>query len=102
MAEDGKLHLRCPECSAHLVVDTGTGKILFHKKTKSAPAAGRDFDALLEELEEERSQAEEIFEREVEALKDRDRLLEERFEEAMEQAKKDPDDAPPPRPFDLD
>ena len=44
----------------------------------------------------------EIFEREVEAHRDRDRLLEERFEEALRKAEEDPDDGPPPRPFDLD
>ena len=98
----GKTKLRCPECGAHLVVDAATGEVLFHKRPKGAAAGGKDFDHLLAELKEEKSQAEEIFEREVEALKDRDRLLEERFEEALRQAEDDPDDRPPPRPFDLD
>ncbi len=40
--------------------------------------------------------------REMAALKDRDRLLEEKFEEALKRAEEEPDDAPPPRPFDLD
>lgn len=102
MAESKKLTLRCPECDAHLVVDDSTGEVLFHKKAKVPPAAGKDFDLLLEELQKEKSQAEEVFEREVEALKDKDRLLEERFNEALRQAESDPDDKPPPRPFDLD
>ena len=100
--EEKKLTLRCPECDAHLVVDAATGEVLFHKKKRGAPAGGKDFDVLLKELKEEKSQAEEIFEREVEALKDRDRLLEEKFEEAMRRAEDEPDDVPPPRPFDLD
>ena len=95
-------NLRCPECGAHLVVDVATGEILFHKRAGKAPAGGKDFDHLLAELKEEKSHAEEIFEREVEALKDRDRLLEQRFEEALRQAEAEPDDEPPPRPFDLD
>lgn len=102
MAESKKLTLRCPDCNAHLVVDSSTGEVLFHKKAKAPPGGGKDFDELLEELKEEKSQAEEIFEREVEALKDRDRLLEEKFEQALKQAESEPDDAPPPRPFDLD
>ncbi len=102
MAESKKLTLRCPECEAHLVIEASSGEILFHKKAKAAAAGGKDFDLLLEELKEEKSHAEEIFEREVEALKDRDRLLEERFDEAVRQAEEDPDDSPPPRPFDLD
>lgn len=102
MAESKKLTLRCPDCDAHLVVDAATGEVLFHKKAKAPPGGGKDFDMLLEELKEEKSQAEEIFEREVEALKDRDRLLEEKFEQALKQAESEPDDVPPPRPFDLD
>lgn len=102
MAEAKKLTLRCPECEAHLVVDASTGEVLFHKPVKAPAAGGKDFDVLLQELKEEKSHAEEIFEREVEALKDQDRLLEERFEEALRQAEQDPDDGPPPRPFDLD
>lgn len=84
------------------MVEASTGEVLFHKKTQDTAAGGKDFDELLEELKEEKSHAEEIFEREVEALKDQDRLLEERFEEALRQAEEDPDDGPPPRPFDLD
>lgn len=102
MADSRKLTLRCPDCRAHLVVDSATGEVLFHKKAKGASGADRDFDTLLEELKAEKSQAEEIFEREVEAQKDRDRLLGEKFEEALRQAEQDPDDGPPPRPFDLD
>ncbi len=97
-----RLTLRCPECESHLVVDAATGEVLFHKKIKAPPAGGKDFDDLLQELDEERSQAEDIFEREVAALKDRDRLLEEKFKEAMKRAEEEPDDVPPPRPFDFD
>lgn len=102
MAESKKLTLRCPDCRSHLVVDAATGEVLFHKKAEAPSGADRDFDVLLEELKQEKSQAEEIFEREVEAHKDRDRLLEERFEEALRRAEEDPEDGPPPRPFDLD
>ena len=102
MAEAKKLTLRCPDCDAHLVVDASTGEVLFHKRAKAPSGGGKDFDILLEELKEEKSHAEEIFEREVEALKDRDRLLEKKFDEALKQAESEPDDVPPPRPFDLD
>lgn len=97
-----KLTLRCPDCKADLVVDSATGEVLFHKKAKQPPGGGQSFESLLEGLEQEKVQAEEIFEREKAAMKDRERLLEERFREALEQAEKDPDKAPPPRPFDLD
>jgi hypothetical protein len=102
MAESRSLALRCPECQAHLKVDAETGEVLFHKPTKKVPAEGKDFDELLQALDEEKSQAEEVFEREVEALKNRDRLLEEKFKEALRHAEESPEDEPPPRPFDLD
>ena len=102
MSESPRLTVLCPECKARLKIDAGTGEVLFHKSAKRAPASGKDFEKLLAELDEEKSQAEEIFEREVEALKNRDQLLEKKFEEALRNAQESPDEQPPPRPFDLD
>ena len=101
MSDSAKLTLRCPECEAHLVVDAATGEVLFHKKVKQPPAGGKDLDELLRDLKDEKTQAEELFEREVAALKDRDRLLEEKFEEALRRAEESPDERPA-RPFDFD
>jgi hypothetical protein len=84
------------------VVDASTGEVLFHKKPKSAPAEGKSLDALLDGLKQERSRADEIFERERAALKDRDRLMEEKFNEALKRAEEEPDTGRPLRPFDLD
>ena len=102
MTKSRHLTLRCPECQADLKLDAETGEVLFHKPARQPPAAGKNFDRLLEELDEEKAQAEEIFEREVEAHKNRDRLLQEKFEEAMRRAEESPDEEPPLRPFDLD
>ena len=94
--------ISCPECSADLVIDAETGEVIHHKPIKQAIAEGKSFEALLEGLDAEKSRAEEIFEREKAAMKDRDRLLEEKFRAAMDEAEKLDDDAPPLRPFDLD
>ena len=102
MAEPRNLTLRCPECEAHLVIDSATGEVVAHRKTRQPPAGGRDFDALLQDLDRDKLDAEEVFEREVAAMKDRDRLLEEKFQQALKRAEEEPDDVPPPRPFDLD
>jgi hypothetical protein len=103
MAEEHrKLTVRCPECNADLVIDAATGEVLSHRKAKQPLAGGKDFDALLKGLDEDRSRAEDIFEREKAALKDRDRLLEEKFREAMRRAEEEPDEGRPVRPFDLD
>lgn len=102
MDDTGKLTLRCPECGSDLVVDAATGAVLSHRKPKQPPAGGKDFDSLLKGLDEEKSRAEDVFQREVAAMKDRDRLLEEKFREAMRRAEEEPDEGPPRRPFDFD
>ena len=102
MAAPKNLNLRCPECEAHLVIDSATGEVLAHRKAKQPLAGGKDFDTLLEDLDRDKLEAEEVFEREVAAMKDRDRLLEEKFQQALKRAEEEPDDVPPPRPFDLD
>ncbi len=102
MTDSSKLTLRCPECQSHLVVDVRTGEILFHKPHRSRPAGGKDFDELLSDLDKDKGHAEEVFNREISALEDRDRLLEDKFREALKNAEESPEDEPPPRPFDLD
>lgn len=102
MTAPRKLTIKCPDCAAQLVIDAETGAVLFHKAAKKEPAGGKDFDQLLHEMREERAQAEDTFAREVDAQKNRDRLLEARFREALERAAEDPDDGPPLRDIDLD
>jgi hypothetical protein len=102
MSETRKLTVKCPECDSELVVDAATGAILSHKKAKQPIAGGKDFDALLKGLDEDKARAEDVFAREVAAMKDRDRLMEEKFREAMRRAEEEPDEGPPRRPFDLD
>jgi hypothetical protein len=102
VSEHQKLSITCPDCGSDLVIDASTGAVLSHRKAKQPIAGGKDFDSLLKGLDEEKSRAEDIFQREVSALKDRDRILEEKFREALRRAEEDPDEGPPPRPFDLD
>lgn len=101
MAKD-RVQVVCPDCSARLVVDTATGEVLSHQSHKAAPAGGKELGELLDDLDREKEQAEDLFQREVDAFKDRERLLEEKFEEAMKRAEDADDGTPPPRPFDFD
>lgn len=102
MSDSGKLNLRCPDCNSHLVVDSATGEVLSHRLPEAPPAEGKDLEALLGDLDQQKEQAEDIFAREMEALKDQDRLLEDKFEQALKRAEEEPDEGPPIRPFDLD
>ncbi len=102
VSDQDKLKTRCPDCGSELVIDRATGAVLFHKAAKEPLAGGKDFDTLLAGLGESKARAEELFEREVGAYKDRDRLLEEKFREAVERAKEADDEELPPRPWELD
>lgn len=97
-----RLHVRCPDCEAELVVDAATGEVLSHRAKARPLAGGKDFDSLLRGLDEGKARAEALFEQEKAAMKDRQRLLDEKFAAALERAKEDPDEGPPKRPFDLD
>ena len=101
MSETRKLTVRCPDCSSDLVIDAETGEVLSHRRAKQPIAGGKDFDSLLKGLDDDKARAEDVFQREVAAMKDRDRLMEEKFREALRRAEEDPDKSPPPRPFDL-
>ena len=102
MSENSRLTVRCPDCGSDLVVDAATGEVLSHRRPKQPPAGGKDLDSLLQGLDQDKARAENVFQREVAAMKDRDRLLDEKFREALRRAEEEPDEGPPPRPFDLD
>lgn len=102
MGKDGKWNIRCPECGSDLVIDRNTGEVLFHKAAKAAAAGGKDFDSLFADLDSSKERADQVFNREMAAMKDRDRLLEEKFKEAMKKAEEAPDEELPPRPWELD
>lgn len=93
-------HVTCPDCGGQITVDAATGEILYHKAPQRRPGGGRSFEDLMRGLDAEKVRAEEVFEQEKAAVRDRDRILEERFKEAMKQAEGLDDDEPPPSPFD--
>lgn len=98
----GRLTVTCPECGSDIAIDVATGAVLSHKPVEQERDSDKDFDALLAGLDESKDRAEDVFSREVSALKDQDRLMEEKFREAMRRAEEEPDEEPPLRPWDLD
>lgn len=102
MKREDHLQVVCPHCSSRLVVDAATGEVISHRPHEKPPAGGKELGQLLEDLDRDKEQAEDLFQREVDAFKDRDRLLEEKFKEAMKRAEDADDGTPPPRPFDFD
>jgi predicted nucleic acid-binding OB-fold protein len=93
-----KYSITCPCCEAIITVDAKTGAILAHEEKKKALGS---FEDLKGELNKQKELREQIFAQEMSSMKDRERLLEEKFKEAMKRA--DTDTGTPFRnPLDLD
>lgn len=88
MTDSSRFTLICPCCAAQLVVDAQTGAIISHAE-KSKPVAS--FEAMAKDMEKQKQTREQIFSQEMGSLKDRERLLEEKFREGLKRAEKDKD-----------
>jgi uncharacterized Zn finger protein (UPF0148 family) len=98
VAEAKSWTIICPCCEATIVVDAQTGAIISHQE-KAKPLAS--FEEMAKELENRKKVREQVFSQELGSMKDRERLLEEKFREAMKRAEKDKD-TPYKNPLDLD
>jgi ribosome-associated translation inhibitor RaiA len=98
MPDNSRFTIICPCCEATITLDAQTGAILSHEE-KTKPVAS--FDEMLKGLDKQKQQREQIFQQELGSLKDRERLLEEKFKEAMKRAEKDKD-KPFINPMDVD
>jgi hypothetical protein len=88
----------CPCCESTIVVDRITGDVLLHKQKQTK--VGGSLESMVSNLEVQKSEAAKRFERQLDAQKDRGRILEERFKEALERA--DKSDTPFRNPLDMD
>ncbi|MFN0279858.1 MAG: 2-nitropropane dioxygenase [Pyrinomonadaceae bacterium] len=88
----------CPCCEAALTVDAHTGALLAHEEKKKVHGS---FEDLKGELNKQKEHREQIFAQEMSSIKDRERLLEEKFKEALKRADTD-SDKPFRNPLDLD
>ena len=91
--------IACPECEATIVIDRVTGEVLLHKAKEKKAGAG-SLEAMVSSLESQKSEAAKRFEKQLESQKDRSRILEEKFKEAMQRA--DRSDKKPFNPMDYD
>lgn len=93
-----KFTILCPCCEATLTIDAQTGALLSHEE-KAKPLAS--FDEMVKGLDKQKQMREQIFAQELSSHKDRDRILQEKFEEAKRLAEKDKD-KPYRNPLDID
>lgn len=88
----------CPCCETLLVIDPETGALLREQRVHKREH--KSLDDALENVAAKRRDSENQFARALEDQKNRDAILEKKFEEARRRAADSTD--PPPRPFDGD
>ncbi len=88
----------CPCCEATLTIDAGTGSLLSHEEKKRVTGS---FEDLKGELTKQKDQRDQIFAQQMSSEKDRERILEEKFREALKRADTD-SNLPFRNPLDLD
>lgn len=93
-----KFSIICPCCEATLTIDAKTGALLAHEEKKKILGS---FEDLQGELNKQKDLREQIFAQEMSSMKDRERLLEEKFKEAMKRADEVKDE-PYRNPLDFD
>ncbi len=95
-----KYSVICPCCDATLTIDAQTGSLLAHDEKKKVRGS---FEDLAGELSKQKELREQLFTQEMSSMKDRERLLEEKFQTALKRADSDVDkDKPFRNPLDLD
>lgn len=98
MTDTTRWTIICPCCEATLIIDADTGAIISHQE-KAKPLAS--FDDMKKDLERQKEVRNQVFAQELGSLKDRERLLDEKFREALKRADKDKD-KPFRNPLDMD
>ena len=98
--ETSRFTIICPCCDAKLTIDSQTGALISHDE-KTKPLAS--FDEMVKGLDKQKQVREQIFAQELHSMKDRDRILEEKFQDAVKRAEQDKDkDKPFRNPLDYD
>ena len=93
-----KFNIKCPCCEANITVDALTGAVLSHEEKKKVLGS---FEDLKGELDKQKTMRDQVFAQEMSSVKDRERLLEEKFKEALKRADKDTG-TPFRNPLDMD
>ena len=88
----------CPCCEATISVDAQTGAVISHEEKKKVLGS---FEDLQGELAKQKEVREQLFAQEMSSMKDRERLLEEKFQEALKKADTT-SDKPFRNPLDMD
>lgn len=100
MADKDVVQVTCPCCRAVLTVDLPSGEVLMHKEVRTKPEV--DLHKAAEALKEDAGRRRDVFQKSLQAEKNKGETLKKKFDEAMKRAKEEPDQPPPLRGIDLD
>jgi hypothetical protein len=95
------ISLKCPCCSADLVIDPALGKVISHQEPPRKKADAPDLAQAATLLREQAAKREAIFRQSEEDQKTASQVLERKFEEALKKSKDEPI-TKPTRDIDLD
>lgn len=77
------IEVTCPCCQTRLLVDKVSGKVVWHHEKSAGPAS---FESAFAQMEAKKSEAAQKFQKELDSQKDRGRLLDEKFKQALNRA----------------
>lgn len=95
------LEVTCPCCETILKVDPATSAVISHK-VKEKPPPIEDLGAAVQRLKGEEARRDEVFRKNMADQKNRQDVLNKKFDELFKQAKENPDDRPFQKEIDLD
>ncbi len=93
-----KIRIMCPCCESTIKIDGSTGAIISHEQKGKKLGS---FEELQSEMTKRKELTEQLFTQEQESQKDRHRILEEKFQDAMKKADRDSTE-PFRNPLDMD
>lgn len=93
-----KISVLCPCCESTLIIDGLTGAIISHEEKEKKLSS---FEDLATDMKQRKELTDQIFAQEKESQKDRHRILDEKFKEAMKKADTDSTE-PFKNPMDMD
>jgi len=91
----------CPCCNARLTIDPEVRAILSHEEPPRARTV-TDLKKAVEALKGEAGRRQAQFAQSMQAEKEKGKVLDRKFQEALKKAKDEPPSAPPTRDIDLD
>ncbi len=93
-ASSNDISVACPCCGARLLIDPQMGKVIAYEAPPAKPSGAPDLDKAGSLLREQAARREALFRQSTEDEKQKSRLLERKFEEALKKSKDEPVEKP--------